>query len=322
MAVTTFVNRAEVWLANSSFRSSFQLPEHFHPSLFLKWFPGHMAKGLRVMQSLVRKCDCVLEIHDSRIPFSGRNPKFKETLSGRPSVLLLNKVDLISGINQKDILRRFEANGIRAVFVDSKAQYSHTIKKVVPAVLDAIKDAEYEGSYLRKNPDAPYTLMVCGLPNTGKSSLINALRRTHIKKGKGTRVGKLPGMTTSIQERILVNDEPKMYMLDTPGVVAPYVPTAEVGMKLALTGCFKDHLVGEDLIADYILFLLNKNGNFEYVKKFGLENPTDNIDFVLRHIATTLNSTVSGGVPDYLKASIHLLSRFRRGELGRFLLDK
>ncbi|KAK3755608.1 hypothetical protein QZH41_017607 [Actinostola sp. cb2023] len=294
MAVSPYVSRAEIWLANSSFRSSFKLPEYFHPSLFLKWFPGHMAKGLRVMQSVVRKCDCVLEVHDAR-----------------------------------EIQRRLESKGTRTVLIDCKAQYSHTVKKIIPTIMEAIKDAEYEGSYIRKDPDAPYTLLVCGLPNTGKSSLINAMRRTHLRKGKATRVGKAPGITTALQERILVADEPKMYILDTPGVVSPYIPTAEVGMKLAAIGkntikccCFKDHFVGEDLIADFILFNLNKNGKFEYVRKFGLENPSDSINFVLRQLAVSLNSTVSGGVPNYLQASIHLMSRFRRGELGRIILDQ
>ncbi|RMX40698.1 hypothetical protein pdam_00020723 [Pocillopora damicornis] len=309
MAVSPYVNRAELWLANASFRPSFRLPEHFHPSIFLKWFPGHMAKGFRKMQLKLPKCDCVVEI---QIPFTGRNPKFQNNLSSRPHVLVLNKMDLIGMAKQREILRQLESEGTRAVLTDSKSQYHYSIKRVVPAILEAVKDAEYEGTYIRSNPDKPYNILTCGLPNTGKSSLINALRRKYLRKGKATRVGAVPGITRSMQEKIKVCDEPVTYMIDTPGVVAPYIPTAEIGMKLALIGCFKDHIVGEELIADYLL----------YVESFGLMNPSDNVNFVMRQWAKKLNATISGGVPDYRRAHVDFLKRFRTGMLGHILLDR
>ncbi|XP_015755634.1 PREDICTED: mitochondrial ribosome-associated GTPase 1-like [Acropora digitifera] len=177
-----------------------------------------------------------------------------------------------------DIVRCLRDDGIRAIFTDSKSQYHYSIKKVIPTALEAIKDAEYEGTYIRSEPDKPYNILICGLPNTGKSSLINALRRKYMRKGKATKVGAVPGITKSIQERIKVCDEPIMYMFDTPGITAPYIPTVEVGMKLALIGCFKDHVVGEDLIADYLLFTLNKSRCF----KFGWDLKCWGICFVLR----------------------------------------
>ncbi|XP_068676322.1 mitochondrial ribosome-associated GTPase 1-like isoform X1 [Montipora foliosa] len=323
MAVSPYVSRAELWLANSSFRPIFRLPNDFHPSVFLKWFPGHMAKGLRLMQILLQKCDCVVEVHDARIPFTGRNPKLKDGLSNRPHVLILNKADLLGNTKKKqDILSCLKDDGIRAIFTDSKSQYHHSIKKVIPTVLEAIKDAEYEGTYIRPESDKPYNILICGLPNTGKSSLINSLRRKYMRKGKATRVGSVPGITKSIQEKIKVCDEPLMYMFDTPGITAPYIPTVEVGMKLALIGCFKDHIVGEDLIADYLLFTLNKSRCFNYVHMVGLTDPSDNIDFVMRQLAMKLNAKASGGMPNYHKANVHFITRFRRGELGGTVLDE
>jgi len=323
MAVSPYVSRAELWLANASFRPVFQVPNDFHPSLFLKWFPGHMNKGLRLMQILLQKCDCVVEVHDARIPFTGRNPKLKDTLRNRPHVLVLNKADLLGNTKKKqDILRCLRDDGIRAIFTDSKSQYHYSIKKVIPTALEAIKDAEYEGTYIRSEPDKPYNILICGLPNTGKSSLINALRRKYMRKGKATKVGAVPGITKSIQERIKVCDEPIMYMFDTPGITAPYMPTVEVGMKLALIGCFKDHVVGEGLIADYLLFTLNKSRCFKYVDMAGLTDPSDNIDFVMRQLATKLNARASGGMPNYHKAYVNFITRFRKGELGETVLDQ
>jgi len=216
-------------------------------------------------------------------------------LRNRPHVLVLNKADLLGNTKKKqDILRCLRDDGIRAIFTDSKSQYHYSIKKVIPTALEAIKDAEYEGTYIRSEPDKPYNILICGLPNTGKSSLINALRRKYMRKGKATKVGAVPGITKSIQERIKVCDEPIMYMFDTPGITAPYMPTVEVGMKLALIGCFKDHVVGEGLIADYLLFTLNKSRCFKYVDMAGLTDPSDNIDFVMRQLATKLNARASG----------------------------
>jgi len=275
------------------------------------------------MQLRLQKCDCVVEVHDARIPFSGRNPKLKDKLSGRPHVLVLNKADLLKNTKRKqDILRCLKDDGIRAMFTDCKSQYHYSIKKVIPAALEAIKDAEYEGTYFRPEPDKPYNILICGLPNTGKSSLVNALRRMYMRKGKATRVGSVPGITKAIQNRIKVCDEPIAYMYDTPGIMAPYIPTAEVGMKLALTGCFKDHVVGEDLIADYLLFTLNKSKCFKYVDMIGLTDPSDNIDFVMRQLAIKLNAKTSGGIPDFLRANVHFISKFRKGELGGTLLDE
>lgn len=104
--------------------------------------------------------------------------------------------------------------------------------------------------------------------------------------------------------------------------MAPYIPTAEVGMKLALIGCFKDHIVGEELIADYLLYTLNREKRFEYVETFGLTDPSDNVNFVMRQLANNLNATIAGGVPDYRRANVDFVKRFRRGTLGRVLLDR
>ncbi|KAJ7330565.1 Mitochondrial GTPase [Desmophyllum pertusum] len=220
-------------------------------------------------------------------------------------------MDLIGTAKQQEILRHLEDDGTRAYLLI-----------VIPTALEAIKDAEYEGTYIRPEPDKPYNVLICGLPNTGKSSLINSLRRKYMRKGKATKIGAVPGITRSIQERIKVCDEPVTYMYDTPGVVAPYIASAEVGMKLALIGCFKDHIVGEELIADYLLYTLNRARRFEYVETIGLTNPSDNINFVMRQLASELDATIAGGIPDYHVANVHFIKRFRRGDLGRVLLDR
>ncbi|XP_009582137.1 PREDICTED: mitochondrial ribosome-associated GTPase 1, partial [Fulmarus glacialis] len=114
----------------------------------------------------------------------------------------------------------------------------------------------------RPGLSAEYSILVIGVPNVGKSSLINSLRRLHLKKGKATAVGGEPGITKAVLTRIQVCEKPLMYLVDTPGVLPPKLGDVETGMKLALCGTIRDHLVGEDIMADYLLYALNKRQQF------------------------------------------------------------
>ncbi|XP_062286533.1 mitochondrial ribosome-associated GTPase 1 isoform X2 [Scomber scombrus] len=252
------------------------------------WFPGHMAKGLKQMRANMKNVDCIVEIHDARIPFSGRNPVFHETLDVKPHLLILNKMDLADVSNKQRILKKLEKNGVRNVlFTDCLKQRDDSIKKLVPMVMDIIK------SHPRFNRDenVDYCLMVIGVPNVGKSSLINSLRRTNLKKGRASRVGGEPGITRAVLTKIQVCERPIMYLLDTPGVLPPKIESVETGMKLALCGTILDHLVGEDIIADYLLYSLNRQEKFSYVEKYNLEKPSDDIQQVLKRIAVKLGKT-------------------------------
>ncbi|XP_028404513.1 mitochondrial ribosome-associated GTPase 1-like isoform X1 [Dendronephthya gigantea] len=321
MAVRPYLNRSEVWLASGNFRVAFKFPLDFHPSAFIKWYPGHMAKGLRIMEAKMAKCDCVLEVHDARLPYSGRNEKFVKNFGGRPHILVLNKADLGEGARRGSISKSLERKGIRPVFLNSKDVKQKPIKKIVQQVLDSIQIAEYEGVFRRRNPDQAYHLLVCGLPNVGKSSLINAIRRTYLRKGKATRVGGDPGMTRSVMQKIQICDEPKMYALDSPGITSHQIDTFETGMKLALIGCFPDHMIGQHVIADYLLFTLNKYNQFSYVDLYDLPDPCDDVDIVLRYIACKMKYRTGGGLPDYNAAAVNFISMYRKGKLGTFYLD-
>ncbi|XP_050982856.1 mitochondrial ribosome-associated GTPase 1 isoform X2 [Labeo rohita] len=225
------------------------------------WFPGHMAKGLKQMRASLRKVDCILEIHDARIPFSGRNPSFQESLDVRPHILVLNKMDLADTSKKQSILKQLDREGVRNVlFTDCLRQRDENVKKIVPLVTELIES----GSRFHREEDRSYCLMVIGVPNVGKSSLINALRRTYLKKGKASKVGGEPGITKAVLTKIQVCERPIIHLLDTPGVLPPRIENIETGMKLALCGTILDHLVGEDVIADYLLFSLNRLERFRY----------------------------------------------------------
>ncbi|XP_064924183.1 mitochondrial ribosome-associated GTPase 1 isoform X1 [Columba livia] len=321
------------------------------------WFPGHMAKGLRQMRASLRRADCFIEVHDARIPLSGRNPMLQEALGIRPHVLVLNKMDLADPRRQPTVLERLKQQGCsHVVFTD--CQRDGNVKKIVPLV------ARLVGDSLRyhRAESTEYSILVIGVPNVGKSSLINSMRRLHLKKGisqwclgpgssrqhshgaafsdrvspfpkgKATAVGGEPGVTKAVLTRIQVCEKPLMYLVDTPGVLPPRLGDLETGMKLALCGAIRDHLVGEDIMADYLLYTLNKHQQFGYVRRYGLAEACDDIQAVLRRVALAQGRTqrvkVLTGTGDvnmtmlnYPAAAYEFLRDFRAGRLGRVTLD-
>lgn len=293
------------------------------------WFPGHMAKGIRQMRANLKNVDCIVEIHDARIPFSGRNPLFQESLDVRPHLLVLNKMDLADLSSKQRILKQLESDGVKNVlFTDCLRQRDENVKKLVPVVTELI---ERQPRFHREE-DINYCLMVIGVPNVGKSSLINALRRTNLKKGKASKVGGEPGITKAVLTKIQVCERPVIHLLDTPGVLPPQIQSLETGMKLALCGTILDHLVGEDVIADYLLFSLNRLQKFGYVERYDLSEPSDDIQQVLKRIAVKLGKTqrvkaitgvgnITITIPNYTAAAYDFIRAFRKGELGRVMLD-
>lgn len=310
---------------SGNFRKTFALPEGHR----VQWFPGHMQKGIAQLLARLRSIDCVLEIHDARIPFSGRTPLFKDMMKMKAHVLLLNKCDLADLSRKPDIVKKLQGEGVdKVLFTNLTAANSKIIKhQLFPLVVEAIHS---KPRYNRETAE-DYEMAVIGVPNVGKSTFINYVRRSHttIKK-KSLRVGAVAGVTKVLSGKIRANFNPPVFLMDTPGILTPQVSDLEEGMKLALCGCFPDHVVGEDLIADYMLFWFNKNSDFRYVEHFGLPEPTDNVKVLLNHVAKenqlvkrikSPDSREHQFFPDYVAAATLVLKQFREGGLGSVLLE-
>ncbi|KAI6066622.1 Mitochondrial GTPase 1 [Aix galericulata] len=277
----------------------------------------------------------------------------QEALGIRPHVLVLNKMDLADPRQQPRVLEQLKQQGCsHVVFAD--CQRDSNVKKIVPLVAKLISSSP---RYHRAE-NAEYNIMVIGVPNVGKSSLINSLRRLHLRKGKATAVGGEPGVTKAVLTRIQVLslfslpadlgkglsalacpqkpvkicEMPLMYLVDTPGVLPPKLGDMEMGMKLALCGAIRDHLVGEDIMADYLLYTLNRQQQFGYVQHYGLPEASDDIGHVLKHVALILGKTqkvkvltgtgnVNVTMLNYSAAAYEFLRAFRAGRLGRVMLD-
>lgn len=294
----------------------------------IQWFPGHMSKGIRQMQQKLKMVDCVIEVHDARIPFSGRNTDFKHKITGlRPHILVLNKKDISDEKHFESIAEKIRRDeGIdNILYTNCKDQQCEGIRRLIPLAKQLIVNSN---RYNRNNqPD--YNIMIIGVPNVGKSSLTNVLRNRHLRTKSASAVGGIAGITRSVLNRIKISETPLIYMYDTPGILTPRITNTDHGMKLALVSCLQDHTVGYQVIADYLLYWLNKNEHFSYVELMNLTAPTDSIEEVLLSVARMINKSqkvkkYDGSLvirPNFEAAAFHFIKTFRSGNFGKFNLD-
>lgn len=309
-----------------NFRKKFQLIS----KEAIQWYPGHMGKGMKQMQQKLKTVDCIIEVHDARIPFSGRNTEFKYTLtSAKPNILVLNKKDLLDRRQQSKIMEKLQKDSDNIaqniIFTNCKHQQCDGVKKVIPAAIDLIRNS----NRFNRSEEKEHSIMIIGVPNVGKSSLTNILRNRHLNMKGASAVGAVAGITRSVLTKIKICEDPLIYLFDTPGVLLPNIRNQEDGMKLALCSCFQDHLVGEDNIADYLLYWLNRNENFKYVELMGLTEPTDDITHVLLAGAQKMGKTLKIRSydntlvvkPDIISTAKFLINTFRAGDFGKICLD-
>lgn len=328
------------------FRNVFRLPA----TQRVNWFPGHMTKGIRQIQQKLRTVDCIVEIHDARIPLAGRNSQFFDTITGeillsknnslnplytpgsgvKPHILVLNKVDLLGAKQQRSVLQQLRSHqpGLKHIlFTNCKDQRNHGVLDILPLATRLVG----ESSRFNRTQAAEHNIMIIGVPNVGKSSIINVLRNVHLKRKSAARVGAEAGITRAVGERIKIQENPPVYMIDTPGILQPSIKDDEMGMKLALVGCLPDHIVGEDLIADYLLYWLNRHRRYDYVKLLSLSSgPSDNISAVLAEYAHREElfhkvKQYDGRVEvmtNLLAAARKFIHFFRTGQLGNINLDE
>lgn len=277
----------------------------------INWFPGHMAKGLRLISERLNSVDLVVEVRDARIPLSSVNPNFEKVVGRRPRLIVYNKFDLADPSTKRPITEAFAKHAPQTPVVFTSCQTDNNIK----AILDhAAKLAD---------PIPQVTLMVVGMPNVGKSSLINSLRRVGVGKGKAAATGAQPGITRTVIGTVKVLEDPTVYLVDTPGVMVPHIADPVRSLKVALTGGIRDHLSDEQVMADYLLYRLNEFGAYGYASWFKLPDnePTNNMDILLRGVARRIGAVIKGGELDMTMAAKFFLKHYRTGKLGQFTLD-
>lgn len=279
----------------------------------IQWFPGHMTKTKRQIQSSLKLVDAVAEIIDARIPVSSRNPDLAKLVQNKPRVILLNKCDMANQTATKMWIDYFKKQNLVAIPVDCKS--GRGLDKFAPAV-NTVMSHKIARLKEKGMVNPTIRIMIVGIPNVGKSSFINKM----VKKNRA-KVEDRPGVTRGNQWYTIAKN---LEMLDTPGVLWPKFDDKTVGEHLAFTGAVKDQILDIELLAVRLLDFIKELKPADFITRFKLENEDiENIDSyeLLKMIGKKRGMLVSGGEIDIERAAIMLLDEFRSAKLGRITVE-
>ena len=278
----------------------------------LQWFPGHMKKARETIQENLKLVDVAVELLDARIPMSSANPMLKEILEGKPRMVVLNKSDLADGAMTRKWVDFFKAQGLGAVAVDS---VKGTGLKQLVKLAEELARPRSEKLVSKGARRRAARCMILGIPNGGKSSLINRLAGA-VK----AKTADKPGVTRAKQWiRIGTNLE----LLDTPGVLWPKFEDMTVGLKLAFTGAINDEIYDLEQVAGLLMETLRRGYSERLVERFRLQEPLpEGGQELLEAVGRKRGCLMKGGRIDMEKAQRIVMSEFRGGKLGCVTLDE
>ncbi|HFQ6886159.1 TPA: ribosome biogenesis GTPase YlqF [Streptococcus agalactiae] len=271
----------------------------------IQWFPGHMSKARRQVQENIKHVDFVTILVDARLPLSSQNPMLTKIVGDKPKLMILNKADLADPIRTKEWREFYESQGLKTLAINSKEQ--STVKKVtdIAKILMSDKIAKLRGRGIQKET---LRTMIIGIPNAGKSTLMNRLAGKKIAV-----VGNKPGVTKG-QQWLKSNKE--LEILDTPGILWPKFEDELVGLKLALTGAIKDQLLPMDEVTIFGLNYFKTYYPDRLKERFKSINLEDEAPEIIMALTQKL-----GYRDDYDRFYNLFVKEVRDGKLGRYTLD-
>lgn len=276
----------------------------------IQWFPGHMAKARREVSEKLKLVDIIFELVDARLPLSSRNPMIDQVINQKPRLLILNKQDMADESETRKWVAYFDERGHKAVAINSlEGKGLQVVTKAAQEIL-AEKWARMKAKGMK--PRA-IRAMIVGIPNVGKSTLINRLAKKNIAK-----TGNTPGVTKA-QQWIKVGKE--LELLDTPGILWPKFEDQEVGYKLALTGAIKDTVTNMEDLAVYGLRFLATHYPERMKERYQLEFMHEELVETFDHIGKLRRVFGPGGEIDYDQVAELIVRDIRSQHLGKLTFD-
>ena len=282
----------------------------------IQWFPGHMTRTKRQIEKSLKMVDIVAEIIDARVPVSSRNPVLDKLIQGKPGIILMNKSDMADSACTSRWIAYYRSRGIKAIALDCKT--GKGVNGFMPAIREVLQEqiARWEAKGM---VGRPIRVMVVGIPNVGKSSLINKMCR-------GGNAGK-----AEVQDRPGVTRQNRWFtigkgfeLLDTPGVLWPKFDDPVVGERLAFTGAVKDDVVDVEHLASRLLEHLRDTYPQAMAQRYKLqgEDLSEQKGYeLLELVGRKRGFLISGGEINTERAAITVLDEFRSGKLGKITLE-
>ena len=276
----------------------------------IQWYPGHMTKTRRQIEADLKQVDAVCEIVDARIPVSSRNPDIDSICGSKPRVIVLNRTDLADPVATKKWSDYYKSKSITVVCTDCKSRKG--IADFNPAVRSACKEKIQRDQ--ARGMNRPVRLMVVGIPNVGKSTLIN-----QISGRKGAKAENRPGVTRGKQ---WVTVDSGLQLMDTPGILWPKFEDPEVGMMLAYTGAVKEGIIDIEELACRLMELLHKFYPHVLLERYKVEAELGTPGWELLEMAGRARGFLMARAEvNTERMAKVLLDEFRSGKLGKFTLE-
>ena len=278
--------------------------------MLIQWFPGHMAKTKRLIIEHLKAVDVAAELLDARIPLASANPMVEELLSGKPRIIILNKADLADPGMTKAWESYYKRKGVAAVSMScgngkDKKKFLRLIKEAASPMLEKWKRRGLKTRSVR--------IMILGIPNVGKSTLINFISGT-----AAARTANTPGHTRGKQ---WVRLSQGLDLLDTPGVLWPKFQDQVAALRLAATGAIAGDVFDADTVVSELMRVLARTAPDALREKYGLEDAAADPQILLAQAGKRRGCILPGGAIDYARAQTMILNDFRSGKLGRITLD-
>ncbi len=280
-------------------------------SSHIQWFPGHMAKARRQVSEKLKLIDVVIELLDARLPTSSRNPMIFDIIANKPRLVLLNKADLADPQITRQWVSYLEAEGEQVLTVDS--QSGKGIGQIAPKCKHIVQDM-LDKRVRKGMAQRAVRALIVGIPNVGKSSLINRLAKKSVAK-----TGDRPGITKA-QQWIKAGDD--FELLDTPGILWPKFDDQQVGLRLAASGAIKDEILDVAEVAFYVIKWMKEAYPQRLTERFNLELLDPDPVQIMEAIGRRRGCLMAGGHIDFDKVSELILRELRSGKLGNISFEQ